>query len=120
MKINTNANVYWHGQIQSIYNSIDPKNNLKYSVLKCSGKCSVVDSLNPDKPHIMRQTLTVFAVGGMSCYVESELDVANNIFIVGKMVTKQQKTGGVYRSQLCLQAEEIYKCDWLKFYGRNI
>ena len=117
MKLNNQSNVYWYSKIKSIMNGIDEKNNLKYSIIKAVGKASMVDDTNPTKKKILNQSVTIFAIGGLACYVESELDLNDEIFTMGKFITKKRKRGGAFFNEQCIEADAIFKADWLKFYS---
>lgn len=116
MIINTSTNVYWVGTIKNIYTDKMKSNNMDYSVLKCYGRCSVEDSSKAGGVHVMKQDLTIFAMSGLSLYVESELEIGDEVFIVGRIVSKQKCKGSVFYYEQCIQAEQIYKAEWQKYY----
>ena len=115
MKINTSLYNY-HGIIKDMYYGIDEVNSQKYCVIKAYGKCEVDDPTKTNGKRLMKQDMTIFTRSGLALYAESELDKGDKIMVVGKLITTSKSRRGIFYYEQCIQAEEVYKNDWLKYY----
>lgn len=112
-----NGKYNYHGVVKTIYNGVDATNNLKYAVIKAYGRCEVDDPTKDSGKRMMKQDMTIFCRSGLACYVESEIDEGDKILVVGQIITKQKSKGNVFYYEQCIQAEEVYKNEWVKYYG---
>ena len=110
----------YHGVIKSMYHGVDEKTLTKYCVIKAYGKCEVDDRSATGGKKIMKQDMTIFTRSGLALYAEAELDEGDKIMVVGKIVTTQRKKGSVFYYEQCIQAEELYKNDYEKYYGKDV
>jgi hypothetical protein len=106
----------YHGIVKSMYTGTSPENNLKFTVIKAYGQCEVDDPAKPTGKRLVKQDITIFCHGGLSCYVDAEIMEGDKIMVVGKVITKSKKKGSTYYYEQCIQAEEVYKNDWFKYY----
>lgn len=114
---NTSDNIYFHCKVERIQRVITD-NGFEFVEIKVQGRTSYKDELSPEKEMKYRSnTMTAYAVGSLGDYAEAELMPKDDIFIVGKLVTKFRKRGTVNYPEQVIHAEYIYKEEWMKFYG---
>jgi hypothetical protein len=106
----------YHGVVKSLYSGKSEENNLKYTVVKAYGQCEVTDATASSGKRIKKQDLTIFCHGGLSEYIDAEISEGDKIMVVGHIITKTKNKGSVFYYEQCIQAEEVYKNDWAKYY----
>jgi len=106
----------YHGIVSHLASGVSPEHNLKYTIIKAYGQCEVIDETRPTGRRLKKQDMTAYAHSGLSCYVDAEISVGDKVLIVGKIITKSIKKGGVWRLEQCIEAEEVYKNEWAKYY----
>ena len=116
MAVNRDSYCY-HGTAKSIYHGQDDETGQKFCVIKAYGRCEVPDESKESGRRLVKQDMTIFARGGLAIYIESEIDEGDKLMFVGKIVTRQKKKGSTFYYEQCIQAEEIYKNEWEKYYG---
>lgn len=103
-------------KVRKIYNGIKEDNCFKYAVINglASGVIRAKSSTEEDK--YFKQEMTIFADGGLADYVESELNEGDKILVLGQLRTNKKCLKGVYYPAQEIQASEIYKDEWSKYY----
>lgn len=106
----------YHCIVKKIYTGTIVENNLKYSIIKGFGHCEVNDMTKQSGKRLMKQDVTIYCYGGLSYYVDSEISEGDKILAVGQWTTHKKTKGGYFYYEQTIQATEIYKNEWIKYY----
>lgn len=112
MIISQGSNEYHHIQITDIVDLSSSENPIV--IIKGYGKIMMRDSNSRTGYKIVRYYVRVYVRGMMMHYVNSELDIKDLVFVVGRSnMCKPTK----YSEVRMVDADYIYKEDWVKFYN---
>lgn len=115
MYVAQSSNEYHHLVINDI---IDRSRELKKSFVRlhCTGKIMFRDSRSNSGYAIETYKVLVYIYGRLMDYVLNELQIKDSIFVVGRTVTRMPNP---YARVRCVQAECIYREDWMLYYPRG-
>ena len=103
-------------RIRKIYNGVKEENCFKYAVINGIAHGEVKAKTKGEDNKYFKQDMTIFADGGLADYVESELNEGDKILVLGQLRTNKKCLKGVYYPAQEIQASEIYKDEWSKYY----
>lgn len=110
MYVSLGSNEYHHGTIVEMFNS--NKTEKPCVVLKCKGKLMQRSTESRTGYKVIPYRFTVFCNGMLADYVNNELNLNDNIFVIGR--SDMTFHNRVQRRELV--AECIYKEDWMNYW----
>lgn len=118
MYVSQGSNEYHHLTVKSIREQ-ESKSGTECTILICDGKTFNRNTKSSTGHMITPYEIRVYVLGMLRNYVEAEIDIGNNIFVIGRSAVRTRKQGTSFWSQRVLEAECIYKEDWMRYYPNS-
>lgn len=103
-------------RVRKIYNGVKEDNCFKYAVINGISSGMLKPKSKDETERYFKQEMTIFADGGLADFVESELNEGDKILVLGQLRTNKKCLKGIFYPAQEIQADEIYKDEWSKYY----